>query len=274
MSNFLITHYHRAGSTLLQHLLGSHDDVVCYFRPFGNDWYGYDGSQPNKDPTISSTENFFDWIYIKKDDKRLQKIKNLKFYNVAIDDIRDNFNNPIQMLDWIYENNSDKIKSIGVKYSFGEFEKYKNLLSYVKENKTKVIIVKRRNLLEQVYSHIKASHQNEWVIFENENEIIEQMVINIGYDDCLKRFQEIEKYNNIYTRRIPNFLEIFYEDLIDNRDEKLKEVFNYIGVEYDSNNFIPHIPNKMNTSRMENVIENYYDLKNKFKDTKYYEFFN
>ena len=30
----------------------------------------------------------------------------------------------------------------------------------------------------------------------------------------------------------------------------------------------------MNISRMENVIENYYDLKNKFKDTKYYEFFN
>jgi len=40
MSNFLITHYHRAGSTLLQHLLGSHDDVVCYFRPFGNDCPG------------------------------------------------------------------------------------------------------------------------------------------------------------------------------------------------------------------------------------------
>lgn len=267
MSNFLITHYHRAGSTLLQNLLGSHDEVVCYFRPFGNDWYDYD-------KTISSVENFFDWIYIRKDDKRLQKIKNFEFYNTTIDSIKDNFNNPIQMLDWLYKNNSDKIKSIGVKYSFGEFEKYKNLLSYVKKNKTKVIIVKRRNLLEQVYSHIKASQQNNWVSFENENEIIEQTVINIDYGMCLKRFQEIEKYNNIYTRRIPNFLEIFYEDLINNRDKKLKEVFNYIGVEYDSNNFIPHIPNKMNTSRMENVIENYYDLKNKFKDTKYYEFFN
>jgi len=255
MSNFLITHYHRAGSTLLQNLLGSHDEVVCYFRPFGNDWYDYD-------KTISSVENFFDWIYIRKDDKRLQKIKNLKFYNVAIDDIKDNFNNPIQMLDWLYKNNSDKIKSIGVKYSFGEFEKYKNLLSYVKENKTKVILLKRRNLLEQVYSHIKASQDKNWVSFENENEIIEQTVINIDYDMCLKRFQEIEKYNNIYTRRIPNFLEIFYEDLINNSDEKLKEVFNYIGVEYDSNNFTPYIPNKMNISRMENVIENYYDFFN------------
>ena len=65
MSNFLITHYHRAGSTLLQNLLGSHDDVVCYFRPFGNDWYDYD-------KTISSVENFFDWIYIRKDDKRFR----------------------------------------------------------------------------------------------------------------------------------------------------------------------------------------------------------
>ena len=84
MSNFLITHYHRAGSTLLQHLLGSHDEVVCYFRPFGNDWYDYD-------KTISSVENFFDWIYIRKDDKRLQKIKNFEFYNTTIDSIKDNF---------------------------------------------------------------------------------------------------------------------------------------------------------------------------------------
>ena len=112
-------------------------------------------------------------------------------------------------------------------------------------------------------------------VTHNKNKIINSThLILPGVGAFGSAMQEIEKYNNIYTRRIPNFLEIFYEDLINNRDEKLKEVFNYIGVEYDSNNFTPHIPNKMNISRMENVIENYYDLKNKFKDTKYYEFFN
>ena len=66
-------------------------------------------------------------------------------------------------------------------------------------------------------------------------------------------------------------LKIYYEDLVKDTKKELSKVFDYIDVEdYEYEVKVPVIQNKYHMSE---VIENFDELKEKFKDTKYYEFF-
>ena len=81
---------------------------------------------------------------------------------------------------------------------------------------------------------------------------------------------KLEDYYKKYEH-IPH-LRVDYEDLLDNRDEELSRIYKYLGVDEDPD-YQPLVPRKQNIYHMSEVIENFDELKNKFKGTKYYEFF-
>jgi LPS sulfotransferase NodH len=256
MDNFIITHFHRAGSSYLQNLLASHKDIICYFRPFGSDLYGH----------YDSKKKYLHDIYA-LDDERLAKMKDSALYNSKFDYIKDNINNAETILDLCYTDN----KTIGVKFSFDEFTNHKKLFSHI--GLKKIIILERKNLLRQVYSYYKAldGDLDDWFIYEHENKIIEKKIYKFSYMWLLDKFQIIERYYNSYYRLLQPHLKIYYEDLVNDTKKELSKVFDYIGVEdYEYEAKVPVIQNKYHMSE---VIENFDELKEKFKDTKYYEFF-
>ena len=70
MIDFVINHFHRAGSTYLQNLLGSHREILCLFRPFGTDLYGH---RKNKDEYLNQ-------IYYLGNEERLRKLSRTYLY--------------------------------------------------------------------------------------------------------------------------------------------------------------------------------------------------
>ena len=129
MNDFVITHFHRAGSSYLQNLLGSHKDIICYFRPFGSDLY----------EEYDSKKKYLHDIYA-IDDERLAKMKDSALYNSKFDYIKDNIDNVKTILDLCYTDN----KTVGVKFSFDEFKNHEALSDYI--DGKKIIILERKNL--------------------------------------------------------------------------------------------------------------------------------
>ena len=263
-SKFLITHFHRAGSTYLQNLLGSHKNVVCYFRPFGSDIF------------FDNKEDWYNFLYNYKNKFRLDKIKSSTFWNTPMSDIKKNINNPIQIMDWVYGEYSEDILSVGVKVSFIDIQKKPTLKEYFQHSDIKIIILHRKNLLKQVYSYTKALDSSDWVYQPHENRTMEKKIYKFDYSWCKRRFEKIEKYYKVYANDVfkNNKIDVFYEDLIDNRNDELDKIFNFIGVEFNEEQFNPIVPNKMNLYSMNQVISNYSELKDKFKDSKYSIFFD
>ena len=254
MNDFVITHFHRADSSYLQNLLGSHKDIICYFRPFGSDLYGeYD-----------SKKKYLHDIYA-IDDERLAKMKDSALYNSKFDYIKDNIDNVKTILDLCYTDN----KTVGVKFSFDEFKNHEALSDYI--DGKKIIILERKNLLRQVYSYYKAlrGKKEDWFVYEHENKVIKKEVFKFNEKWLNRVFQVVEKYYEDYDN-LPH-LKIYYEDLVEDTKKELSKVFDYIGVEdYEYEAKVPLIQNKYHMSE---VVENFDELKEQFKDTKYYEFF-
>ena len=250
MIDFVITHFHRAGSSYLQNLLGSHREIICLFRPFGTDLYGH----------MKSKDDYLNAIYA-VNEERLRKLSRTYLYDK---DWR-----------WIKTVGSSNIK-VGVKFSFDEYHNHKNLYEYIKNTSgphgTKVINLKRRNLLRQVYSYYKAlhGHRDDWFVWEHENKVIEKKVYRFTESWLRRTFDIVEDYYKRYEH-IPH-LRVDYEDLLDNRDVELGRIYKYLGVDEDPD-YKPLVPLQQNTYHMSEVVENFAELKKQFKGSRYYEFF-
>ncbi len=263
MIDFVINHFHRAGSSYLQNLLGSHREIICLFRPFGKDLYGH----------MKSKDDYFYAIY-GINEERIRKLSRTYLYDKDWRWIKKNIDN----WDKIFSEctvGSSNVK-VGVKFSFDEYHNHGDLHEYVKNTTgphgLKVITLRRKNLLRQVYSYYRALHGNrdDWFIYEHENKKIEKKVYKLNYNWLINTFNIVERYYKKYEH-LPH-LRVDYEDLLDNRDEQLDRIYKYIKVEQDPN-FNPVVPVQQNIYHMSEVLENFDELRNKFKGTKYYEFF-
>ena len=263
MIDFVINHFHRAGSTYLQNLLGSHREILCLFRPFGTDLYGH---RKNKDEYLNQ-------IYYLGNEERLRKLSRTYLYHKDWRWIKKNIDN----WDKIFSECSVGSSSmkVGVKFSFDEYHNHKDLYEYVKNTTgpygTKVIFLKRRNLLRQVYSYYKAlhGHRDDWVYWDP-NEKIEKKVYRFTENWLRRTFDIVEDYYKRYEH-IPH-LRVDYEDLLDDRDEELSRIYKYLGVDEDPD-YKPLVPLQQNTYHMSEVIENFAELKKQFKGSRHYEFF-
>ncbi|MBZ9631483.1 hypothetical protein LB465_11895 [Salegentibacter sp. LM13S] len=152
----------------------------------------------------------------------------------------------------------------------------KSIWEIIKNDKSILIVhLKRENLLAS-YASLKIGHKTgiwkENILKDDGDTNHRNNLIDLKPKDCESYFSLITDYweniSNIYSSH--PYIEIFYEDLVNDKQETLNEVFKAMYLEtYEVSSKMK----KQNRESLEDLIENYGELKTYFKRTKWHYLF-
>ncbi|AFZ36144.1 sulfotransferase, putative [Stanieria cyanosphaera PCC 7437] len=270
---FIIVCNIRTGSTMLCSLLSSHSQILCFFELF----HRHLNSVP------FSTLGYQN-----------------KSKNKTIIDLRNN--NPQEFLEQeIYKNHQKKIKAVGFKllytqgrtdnpwWNSSEYDRWwkdvgkepcwnsnqSNLWQYLKENKDIAIIhLKRNNLLEAKVSGITAQTTGNWGIGAtggiNKNNVLVKCELN--FEECMQDFEALRRMEDEADEFFAEHrkLVITYEELVENTANITNKIQVFLGLKTE--NLVTQ-SKKQATCSLLDVIDNYYQLKSQFTNTRWSNFF-
>lgn len=137
----------------------------------------------------------------------------------------------------------------------------KSIWDILKNDQTfKIIHLQRRNLLRVHISRLIAGKTDDWKKTKNKVDKLKGKKVLIDLGELTKDFETtntyIQKANNDFKNH--EMINVFYEDLIDNKDAIMTRVFNFLNVENCSTQSKLL---KQNPEKIEDLVLNYKELK-------------
>jgi LPS sulfotransferase NodH len=145
------------------------------------------------------------------------------------------------------------------------------LLTHLSDyNTLKVIHIKRRNILKAHLSHRRVEH-SRWSNITGMDESKDQ-IFHLDYEECLNAFQMTREWENKYDALFEGHpkIEVGYESLISDYKGEMRRIQEFLGVNYEVVRPLTHKQFKRPISQ---TISNYSELKSKFQNTEWAEFF-
>jgi len=166
------------------------------------------------------------------------------------------------------------IKAVGFKLFYYHAQKppFNNIWKYLEDqNQIHILHIKRKNMLQTHVSRLKANQNDKWV--NTNGEIEQQISVRVDPTECIKDFEQTKKWETDADNLFKNHpkLEIFYEDLSNDYESIMKNVQDFLGV-----NYFPVRPgtHKQSNLPLSQTISNFVELKDYFKNSKYAVFFD
>ncbi|MBB3123531.1 LPS sulfotransferase NodH [Mesoflavibacter sabulilitoris] len=171
-----------------------------------------------------------------------------------------------------YGKKPKKIQQVGFKlFYYHPFDEDKQVWDFIKNEKDVTIIhLVRENMLRAFVSQKIGEKTKKWT--ENINRPhkleLDNKKVSLDYDECLETFTKISSYESQVRKdfRDFNFVELSYEDLNKDKDNAIKPIFKALGVPYKK---VKTVMKKQNSEHLYDLIQNYNELLNKFKDTEW-----
>jgi LPS sulfotransferase NodH len=172
---------------------------------------------------------------------------------------------------------SDKpeyIKAVGFKVFYYHLtnDEWKKL-SDIKD--LRIIHLKRINRLRTIASLDIAFKTNKWVINNESDRInVEQKRIRLDYSEVVRKIEAIEEWEIETAQRFKNhsIIEVYYEKLSTQQENSICDLLEFLGLARTLK--IEINIKKQNPEPLSDLIENYNDLKEQFKNTRWYSFFD
>lgn len=132
-----------------------------------------------------------------------------------------------------------------------------------------VIHLKRKNLLRAHLSLMKAMKTRQWV--RRDGEDYKDISIELDPDACERSFKEAVERQDHYDELFAGhkMLQVSYEDLAADHDGQMDRVWKFLELSHIESE--PHLK-KQSSLTLRESIENYDELKTRFKDTPWEEF--
>ena len=201
-------------------------------------------------------------------------------------------NEPIDFLEkQVFKKMPQKVLAVGFKMTYAQMifacedigfkshskvsnDTWKFILPYLKDmSNLKIIHIKRKNKLETYVSNKMAIQTNQWMKSNTTEINSHELSIYIDYKDCINWLNVVqareEKFDNFWENH--DYLNIFYEELDNDYKGQIDMIDNFLSLEYEKP--IPKT-SKQSTKKMSEVIVNYGELKDKFKNTSWHELFS
>ncbi len=240
-TKFIILGRSRSGSNMLRGMLNAHTQVVTFSEMFKDPQsIGWDM------PGYPQSGKVFD-----------------RFQNQTIDFIEQD----------VFKKMPSYVGAVGFKIFY--YHAYGTSLEpvwhYLQENQDiHVLHIKRQNILKTHLSRVRAAVTDSWINLTGEKE--QTPAVELDYDECLADFQQTRAWEEEFDRifQAHPLLEIIYEDLARNYQERMAAVFNFLGVEPQ-----PVQPQtyKQGSKKLPESISNYWELKARFAGTPWETFF-
>lgn len=173
----------------------------------------------------------------------------------------------------LFRKYGNSLKAVGFKLFYYHSHKDENDMLWerlISDKDLHVIHITRSNMFKTIVSRKKADFTDKWANRGNSKEM--KMEFEIPYEECVKEFdwtQDLEtKYREIFKDHKVH--EIVYEDLESDIDNTMRKVLEFLDIRY-----LPLTPStyKQRKETMKQTVLNYDELKEKFKSTKWSEFF-
>lgn len=239
---FVILGTARTGSTLLWSYLNSHPDILCLRGVYGS---------TNK----INFGKFYSELPEEYFSQELISLRNEK---------------PIDFLQqYVFKNYSKLFKAVGFKffYDHNRHLKNKNELTDYFTNTADIrfIHLKRKNLLETLFSYKRALASNQWT---SDNH---KFKTEISIEECEDFFKNIlqqqKQFDNLYSDRT---IQISYDSLTSQPERVLSEIQKFIGVE---EKLLKTETASNKKVILMDTITNYQELKKYFSNTEYANYF-
>lgn len=179
------------------------------------------------------------------------------------------------MINQVFSPKSKKIKAVGFKIFYDQpyDEQNSELWDYLASlSDLKILHLKRNNFLRIFVSRKIAGITNEWFVQQNRNKK-EDVILTINPQEL---YNSYNKYKNLQRQKISLFeeqeiMEIIYEEMILDINSyfyKITEFLNIPFIQPKSKRV------KQNTRKLNDIIENYNELKNYFANSELAIFFD
>ena len=188
-------------------------------------------------------------------------------------DIGENFQ---PTLDRLFRNRPESVKAVGCKIFYYHLNKDEwQELSKIPE--LKVIHLKRKNRLSMIVSMKVAFKTDQWGIGDESERIdVLKKQIHLNEESLRTSFSNIESWENDVTKTFGQhpLKEVYYEDLTSQYENTLDGLFNFLGVTTIPTEMINIKHKKQNPEPLDQLIQNYSELKKKFQNTPWQHYFN
>lgn len=177
----------------------------------------------------------------------------------------------------LFKKYSKIIKAVGFKYFYeytGDAMKKSILIELFKRENIKVIKIQRKNYLRTYVSRCIAEKTNEWSSTNTKERSIERKKIVLTKEDCLQAFTQYrkdeEETNTIIKKfNVPVF-ETDYDTLVAEANDTMFAIQKFLGV---SQQIPKSLLIRQNAEPLNELIENYNDLKASFSGSEFEYFF-
>ena len=244
---FIILGTGRTGSNMLMSALQAHPQVVIYGEIFNNARHDRIGSI-NRYPS-----------YIKH--QKALKIRKEQ---------------PIDFLDnHIFRIYPKSTEAVGFKFFYWHCHEHhwKCVWDHLKSMQDlKIIHIKRKNRLDTFLSLKLAQNNKQWSQ-KQINDEKNQIAVTLDFDECLRSFNDWEEKEVFYDHYFAGhpMLEVFYEHLCEEYDQKIYDIVDFLGL---TPLYLKPATLKQARDSKDKVITNYFELKEKFRHTKWGHFFD
>ena len=168
-------------------------------------------------------------------------------------------------------NESRNAKAIGYKVNYSQVRRYRATISWVSQNNVKILHLIRVNLLKRLVSHKIAKARN----LLHSTRAVEPMKIYIDPTTLLPDFRRRQARFDKYKRRFVEvfnapFLEVAYESLLADLDTEIGKVLKFLEID----KFMPLTSEfvKINPDSIEDIVENYDEIKQTLLNTEFENF--
>lgn len=250
MTKFIIFTLPRTGSTLLSKSLNKHPDIFCDDEIFHFSFRNF--FSPNQ----------FRFIKIKLLPKKINYIINYPFTYLKMKSFLDNYftNKP-----------NENFMARGFKLMYYQTFYTPGLLSYLKKNNIKVILLLRENILRNALSDLRARstgiyhHQDD-----NEEKRSGLAKLNVDTNELQQKMDGIINQNKKLAAIVSNmdYIKIRYEDFTD-WNATMNRLAAFLNV---STAEISAGAKKLNPDNLQDMIENFAEIKTWLKQNNYSEF--
>jgi len=181
---------------------------------------------------------------------------------------------PTYFLDhFIFLTYSENIKAVGFKVFPSDLNRirFAPVWEWLNCNKDlKVIFLTRRNLLASITSKEKAMKTGIWGI--NDTSKRDKLKVTLDYEWLVKQFNLrrrliTEAFNRLSNHQI---FQITYEEIISDYKRKIRNIQNFLGVDFELHK---PIQKKQEVQPLSEVITNYDELRDRFINTEWSNFF-
>lgn len=132
------------------------------------------------------------------------------------------------------------------------------------DSAVKIVHIKRKNILRTYVSKLVAVKTGAWNSGQEDHQKnSSDKKVLVDLDHCLKALRTIKRLEEEYDHlKYPqhDYIELFYEDLVENTDEELDRLFAFLALESQQIEKRKVNLKKQNPEKMKNLVINYEEL--------------